>query len=64
MWNEYTVGMPIWASRSLTTPVDLSLRARDGLEPAMQTAQRVVVGLGSAAAIRGLALARNISTRW
>jgi hypothetical protein len=31
---------------TLITPVDLSLRARDDLEPAMQTAQRVVVGLG------------------
>ena len=33
---------------TLITPVDLSLRARDDLEPAMQTAQQVVVGLGSA----------------
>ena len=49
---------------ALVAPVNLRLRTRDDLEAAVQTRQRVVVGLSSAAAIRGRASARNILTRW
>ena len=39
MWNEYTFAMPTWAEQvALVAPVDLGLRARDDLEPAVQPA--------------------------
>jgi hypothetical protein len=46
MWNEYTFGMPHMGQQvTLVAPVNLRLRTRDDLETAMQTTQRVVVGL-------------------